>query len=168
MDTLKMAMLRETTWRPSWWTTDKHEGAWSRLKDAMQRDWEQTRTDFEGHGVELHQNIDDTVAQALGTEHIPEEGVANMSKGEVGKQQGALGSSIGKDSPGREGRPFRDVEMPVMYGFGAWQEYGAEYGAWNDALVHRLRRDWDEGPGDVPWANVERDVRLGYERAARP
>jgi hypothetical protein len=166
MDTLKMAILRETTWRPRWWTTAKHEGGWSRLKDAMRRDWEQTRTDFDGYGVELNQNIDDTVAQTLGTERIPADGVPNQPAPRASAV--GLGSSIGKDSPGRAGRPFRDVEMPMMYGFGAWQEYGAEYGAWNEALVRQLRRDWDEAPGDVPWASVERDVRLGYERAARP
>lgn len=52
--------------KPSWWN-DKHEGTWDRIKNAMKRDWEQTKHDV---GVDsapdLDQSVGDTVKQMAG------------------------------------------------------------------------------------------------------
>ena len=48
--------------------TDKGDG----IGDALERDWEQTKSDLPGlDGEDLDQDVDDTVKQAAGTERIP-------------------------------------------------------------------------------------------------
>ena len=41
-------------------------------KDALERDWEQTKSDLPGlDGKDLDQDVDDTVKQATGKEPVP-------------------------------------------------------------------------------------------------
>jgi hypothetical protein len=55
---------------PRWWR-DEHSSAWARIKEAMRRDWEQTKHDFRKRsGAELHQNVGDTVKQMVGKEPV--------------------------------------------------------------------------------------------------
>lgn len=55
---------------------DDTEGA----KEALKRDWEQTKADMPGDaGKELDQDADDTVRQAVGKEEPPPEDVSNPS-----------------------------------------------------------------------------------------
>jgi uncharacterized protein YegP (UPF0339 family) len=43
-----------------------------RIGRALQRDWEQTKADLPGlHGKDLHQDVDDTIAQATGERQLP-------------------------------------------------------------------------------------------------
>lgn len=51
----------------SWWN-DEYNSSWERAKDAFRRDWEQTKHDFGGDGPDLHQELHDTVRQAMGFE----------------------------------------------------------------------------------------------------
>ncbi len=57
-----------TTWQPSWWKEDVHGSAWERVKIAMKRDWEQTKSDLTGgkKGTDLDQDVGDTVKQMAG------------------------------------------------------------------------------------------------------
>lgn len=55
---------------PPWWT-DRHSSSWERVKDAFQRDWEQTKSDFSAGGKDLKQSVVDTVRQSFGNEDIP-------------------------------------------------------------------------------------------------
>src|SRR5581483_8090792 len=51
-------------WQPAWWN-DGHASAWERVKEAMRRDWEQTKHDLHlKGGHELNQGVKDTVKQA--------------------------------------------------------------------------------------------------------
>lgn len=53
----------------------------SKVKEALKRDWEQTKHDVsKKKGEELEQNVADTVKQATGKEAIPPEGVPNVKK----------------------------------------------------------------------------------------
>ena len=53
---------------------DKLEDA----KDALKRDWEQTKEDLPGvEGQELDQDADDTLKQVAGKEEPPPDGVPN-------------------------------------------------------------------------------------------
>jgi hypothetical protein len=46
--------------------------------DALERDWEQTKSDLPGlEGDDLDQDVDDTVKQATGAESAPPEGQPN-------------------------------------------------------------------------------------------
>ena len=57
--------------RPQWWS-DKHTSTWDRVKEALRRDWEQTKNDFSSEsGADLNQDIGDTVNQATGAEALP-------------------------------------------------------------------------------------------------
>jgi len=45
-----------------------------KVKDALKRDWEQTKNDFsKKHGRDLDQDAGDTIKQAIGKEPIPGE-----------------------------------------------------------------------------------------------
>ena len=53
----------------------------SKVGEAMHRDWEQTKHDFnKNKGEELNQDVGDTVAQATGKKTVPPEGVPNYDK----------------------------------------------------------------------------------------
>ena len=55
---------------PRWWR-EEHTSSWTRIKEAMRRDWEQTKHDFsKKSGQELHQNVGDTVKQMAGKEPV--------------------------------------------------------------------------------------------------
>ena len=55
---------------PRWWRED-HTSAWGRIKEAMRRDWEQTKHDFNKKaGAELNQDAGDTLKQMAGKEPV--------------------------------------------------------------------------------------------------
>lgn len=57
--------------RPQWWT-DQHTSTWDRVKEALRRDWEQTKADLSSSdGRALNQNVADTVKQAAGAQPLP-------------------------------------------------------------------------------------------------
>jgi hypothetical protein len=48
------------------------------IGDALERDWEQTKSDLPGlDGEDLDQDVDDTLKQAAGKERVPPEGEPN-------------------------------------------------------------------------------------------
>ena len=139
-------------WQPKWWTAEKHGSTWDKVKDAMQRDWEQPKADLGVKGaVDLNQDAGDTVRQAAGKEAIPPEDVPN-----------SVGTLHGSDMA------WKDAEEPFRYGYGARSEYGAQHTAWDDKLETRLRTDWE---GDSTsefhpkWEEIKAAVRRGWEQA---
>jgi Skp family chaperone for outer membrane proteins len=52
------------TRNPAWWS-EKHALAWSHVKDALERDWEQTKADFSGSGQKLNQTVGDSTDPAV-------------------------------------------------------------------------------------------------------
>jgi uncharacterized membrane protein YqiK len=64
-------MSPTATPRPTWWN-DAYTSDWDRVKEALRRDWEQTKSDFSvGHAVELNQSLTDTIKQAVGDAPVP-------------------------------------------------------------------------------------------------
>jgi hypothetical protein len=126
---------------PSWWT-ETHASGWERTKEALRRDWEQTKADFTDSGRELNQDVGDTVKQAAGKEPIPPAHVANPP-----------------DS-------WDDVEPGLRYGYGARQYYDDE--DWNDRVEARLRDDWTNA-GNEPstWDQIKASVRRGWASVKR-
>jgi hypothetical protein len=56
---------------PTWWT-EQYNSTWDRVKEALKRDWEQTKADLSvSTGRDLRQGATDTVKQALGMEPLP-------------------------------------------------------------------------------------------------
>ncbi|HET9443424.1 MAG TPA: hypothetical protein VFO65_08875 [Acidimicrobiales bacterium] len=59
-------------------SVEDRETAMGDAKEALERDWEQTKHDLPGlDGDHLDQDVGDTVAQATGREEPPPEGVPN-------------------------------------------------------------------------------------------
>jgi hypothetical protein len=129
---------------PSWWT-DSHTSGWERTKEALRRDWEQTKADLTDGGRELNQDVGNTVKQATGKEPIPPGNVANAP-----------------DS-------WQELEPAMRYGHGARQHYSnAEWDAWNERLEARLRDDWkSSGNEESSWDRVKHAVRRGWESVKR-
>ncbi len=62
---------QDTFGQPSWWTA-QNDDAWERVKDAFQRDWQQTKADFfPASNMDLNQGVVDTVKQAAGAQPVP-------------------------------------------------------------------------------------------------
>src|SRR5262245_35788154 len=70
-----VARKMSETKQPNWWTSE-HSSAWDRTKEAIRRDWEQTKADFSKNKKDLNQDVDDTLKQAAGKEPIPPRGEA--------------------------------------------------------------------------------------------
>ena len=52
--------------------SDNNDSKMDDVKEALARDWEQTKSDMPGmEGKDLDQDVDDTVRQALGKEEPP-------------------------------------------------------------------------------------------------
>ena len=138
-----MATTNQPSWRPTWWDEKQHGSAWDRVKEAMHRDWEQTKHDFKRDaGKELKQNAGDTIAQATGSEAIPPTNVANPKPTE-----------------------WNDVEMPLKYGYGARSQYGTKSNDWSDDVEKRLRTEWESNQAAKAskWDEVKPYVRRGWE-----
>lgn len=135
----------QTTNYPKWWTQE-HEGAWSRIREAMRRDWEQTKYDFELGGKPLDQDVGDTLKQVVGKEPIPPRSVPNS------------------DPRDR----WDDIEGPLAYGYGARMTYGQAYPKWNIDLETKLSQEWgaSERGKSHPWESVKNVVRRGYNYVA--
>ncbi len=129
------------TWRPSYWKDDTHGSGWDRAKEALKRDWEQTKADFsKTAGKELNQDVGDTVKQAVGAEKIP-----------------------APNTPNPESTKWEDVEPAVAYGYGASKEYGAKYSKWDNDLETKLKTEWDKDKTGRSFDDVKRNIRTGWD-----
>jgi hypothetical protein len=135
------------TRHPSWWST-RPESAWDRVREAVRRDWEQTKHDLKLRGgLELNQTISHTLKQVAGAEPIP---------------------TNERPNPGRGAGPLRDIEEPLRFGQAAFDHYGLLYPAWSAELEALLARDWERSATGTarPWAQVRPWVRQGYDHPA--
>lgn len=133
--------------QPRWWKRS-HTSAWERAKEALRRDWEQTKADLEIGGAYLNQDADDTFMQAVGAQSIPPRDEPNLEEGVPGKQ------------------PWSTVELAVRYGFGARHHF-RNYDRWNPELESRLRADWPESESGSTWEQVKAHVRRGWDSVRR-
>ena len=131
--------------RPKWWNQE-HDSAWDRVKDAMKRDWEQTKSDLTGgrKGRDIDQDVDDTVKQAAGKQAIPP---ATM-----------------KNPPDIDDKDWKRVEEDYRYGVGARRQYGTTYRDWDDRLEGKLKEEWTDLKSGRTWDEVRSSVRRGWER----
>ena len=131
--------------QPSWWTADQTSG-WDRAKEALRRDWEQTKNDFSSKsGKDLNQDVTDTVKQAAGKEAIPPANKANPETS--------------------DNKTWGD-EAAVRYGYGAGTASAYhEHKNWDDKLEGRLQNDWNMLKQDRPWSDVRDAARFGWNRS---
>ncbi len=121
------------------WFTPGDATAWDRAKEALRRDWDQTKHDLRIGGHELNQNLEDTVAQTEGREAIP---------------------PIDRPNPPKVVGRWEDAEVAIGFGYACRTHYGERYPKWNSALETVLEADWK---GEQPWKSVKHYVRHGYE-----
>lgn len=138
-------MANSSEWRPHWWRDDMHGSAWSRVKEALRRDWEQTKKDLHIGGHELNQSVGDTVKQAAGTQPLP---------------------SSDRPNPPKVIGDWDDVELPIGYGYSARREYGRKHSSWDDDLEGRLRSEWEDPSNKAgqSWDDVKPLVRRGWDQ----
>ena len=142
------------TWQPKWWTKE-HGSSWERVKEAMKRDWDQTKNDLGLGGRDLDQDVDDTVKQVAGKDVIPPR-----------SQPNAPGGTDARPDAGDKRLSWVDAEQPLMYGYGAREQYGAQHSDWNDQLESSLKNEWESrGTVGRKWDEVKNLVRRGFDRA---
>ena len=67
---MEVGTERQTRLKGRHEVSDKSES----VGDAIERDWEQTKSDMPGmEGKDLDQDVDDTLKQAVGKEPVPDE-----------------------------------------------------------------------------------------------
>lgn len=135
-------------WRPSWWSEEVRGSAWERAREAMRRDWTQTKHDLGIGGHEMNQGLTDTVKQAAATQHLP---------------------SINEANPPKVIGEWDEAEIPYGYGYAARRHFGRAHPAWNEGLETKLETEWTTASVKVPgngrrgWTEVRALVRRGYE-----
>ena len=133
-----------TSWRPSWWADAVHGSAWDRAREALRRDWSQTKHDLHLGGHEMNQGATDTLLQAAGEQHLPTINQANPPK--------VIGA-------------WSDAEIPYRYGYAARKQFGAEHPSWSPELEAKLEAEWMTAQDRIAhdWESARRFVRRGYE-----
>jgi hypothetical protein len=121
-----------------WWT-GRDAGVWDRVKEALRRDWEQTKFDLGLGGHQLNQTTQTTLRQVSGEVLVP---------------------PIDRPNPSRIIAEWDDVQLPIEYGYVARRFFGGQYPEWNSALERRLEHDWQ---GPMAWKDAVIFVRHGYE-----
>lgn len=125
--------------KPSWWTDDRTDD-WEHAKEAVRRDWEQTRHDLHLGGHELNQNLRHTLAQAVGSEALPAIDVANRPQ--------VIAT-------------WQEAEVAIGFGYAARTYFGHQYPEWTSALGRTLEHEWKNQA--MPWKAAEILVRHGYD-----
>lgn len=129
----------------SFYYDDSSMQTWDRVKEALRRDWEQTKHDLGMKGGhELNQDVTDTVKQAMDKEPIPAADKPNPPK--------VIGS-------------WDDAEYPISYGYAARGRHEKAHPSWSGDLEKRLEADWNALGSKVEhkWNHVKDLVRYGYE-----
>ena len=107
---------------------------WERVKEALRRDWNQTKKDLMIGGRDLQQTVGDTIKQATGAEPVPPPGMASMH--------------------------WDEIEPAVRFGYAARHHYDHE--AWDPELESRLRSEWDEVNGEPTFDRYRPAVKYGW------
>lgn len=120
---------------PSFWS-DEQQSAWERAKDALHRDWLQTRADLHLGGADLDQTAKDTVKQMAGNEAAP-----TTVEGRIG---------------------WEHARRAIRLGHGAATYWTAE-SEWSGALDSRLRGEWEKLETSIDWEEARPLVMRGWE-----
>ncbi|MDP2310220.1 MAG: hypothetical protein Q8P18_29660 [Pseudomonadota bacterium] len=167
--------MNVNTNNPRWWG-DAHTSGWERVKEAMHRDWEQTKADFSGgkSGKELRQDAGDTVGQALGNQRIPAGDRPNPPDPgdvrEAARKQDQLVEQfnarterdVAPISRRLDAARWEDAQHPMRFGHGAGSHYSDN---WDDAFEPRLRKDWEESYPGQRWEDARELARVGWNQA---
>lgn len=144
-------------WKPHWWREDTHARGWDRVREALRRDWLQTRHDLHMGGHELNQGVVDTVKQISGKQPVPAIDQPNPPR--------VIGT-VEPSSSVQAAETAADAEASMEYGYGAREEFGGD----RFSLVEpQLRREWESSREHhgTRWEHVRELVRRGFEMRDR-
>ena len=121
---------------------------WDRIKEALRRDWEQTKHEFSSNaGHELNQDIGDTLKQAAGKQAIPYDNRPN---------------------PPRVIDTWDTAEPAIQFGYEAATHNRDAYGEWSNHLDSTLADRWrQQNAKGRDWDDVRHYVRHGFEYGRR-
>ena len=126
---------------PTWWNDNATSG-WERAKEALRRDWDQTKRDFTGDkGRDLNQDAGDTLKQAAGKEAIPPRNIPNPPD------------------------TWENSEDALRYGYGAANYGYKDQSSWDDNLESKMKTEWNDLKTGRTWDEVKAHVRRGWESA---
>ena len=125
--------------RPTWYS-DEDDTAWTRIKAAFQRDWQQTKHDFGSDEPDLDQDLGDTVSQAIGDSPIPPENVKTPPHA----------NAVSDDY-------LEDDEPAYRYGYAASRHYQDR--EWCPETEAILKSDWGD---QTDWQRHSNAVRRGW------
>lgn len=116
---------------PVFWSDD-HASAWARIRDAIAKDWLQTRFDLglKG-GVDLGQDVGDTIGEA-----------------------------ISAAEPERRALSWEEAQPAVRLGHGASRHFAAR--SWDSPLQGLLRAEWERMDTGVSWGDARSFVHDGW------
>ena len=138
-----MATTETEVVRPNWYT-ESDDSAWSHIKEAFRRDWQQTEHDFGANASNLNQQIGDTLGQATGSKPIPP---GNMPTPHAPKASS-----------------YHDEDEPnYRYGYAAYRHFVAESEAPDDAWENSeetIRNEW-HNPSE--WEQRRDAIRRGWD-----
>ena len=120
---------------PSFWS-DEQQSAWDRVKDALHRDWLQTRSDLHLGGADLDQSAKDTVKQAAGKQAAP-----RTAEGRIG---------------------WEHARHAIRLGHGA-ATFWTEESEWSETLEARVRFEWEKLHTGIEWKEARPLVQRGWE-----
>lgn len=140
--------MNSEDFKPSWYDDKVHGSTWQRVKAAMQRDWEQTKSDFTPGAQDLNQDIGDTVQQAAGKAPMPAPGAPTPPSKREMKKDAKLA--------------WADVESPIAFGYAARTHYGTTHPQWDDRIESELEGEWNRGNAREKWEDVKTSVRHGF------
>jgi hypothetical protein len=124
---------------PTFWTPTQ-QTAWERVRDAVRRDWIQTKADLGlPGGHDLAQTAKDTVKQAFGDRIIPG-GEAAGVRWDIARQAMRLGHGA------------------ATY----WRDE-----RWTEALETRVKREWNGLLTGVDYDDVRPLIVIGFERGKK-
>jgi len=141
-------MNHDNHWHPTWYKPE-HGVHWDRVKEAVRRDWQQTKHDLHMGGHQLSQKGSDTLKQAAGKEDIPSINDPQPQK--------IIGDLSGE---------WERVEAPMEYGFSARRQFGSSHEKWDEELASDLRKEWESSQSTKSfggWDDVKPYVRHGYD-----
>lgn len=124
--------------KPGWWT-EVHTSSWEQVKEALRRDWEQTKHDLHVGGHELNQTMSDTLGQTVSEAPLP---------------------AIDRPNPPTVIGRWEDAEIAIGFGYAARTQYGDRYPSWSGELARALKHDWKNDA--MEWSKAEGYVRHGY------
>jgi hypothetical protein len=153
-------------WHASYWDENKHGSAWERVKEAIKRDWVQTKADFNAHPgapnpLYVTNELDDRPQGATASAETTT-GQNVIRPGGVQDPKGFTKTRDVKEGERLE-HEFEDNLVAIEYGFVAHEYYGPRFGDWNEEVERKLESEWNPQETGMKFDQAKRYVKKGWD-----